>query len=34
MDQSQRKEFLGGFQKAFSKLVNNFKEANKKFIIV
>ncbi len=34
IDQSQKKEFWGGFQEAFSKLVSNFKEANKKLIIV
>jgi hypothetical protein len=27
-------EFGGGLQEAFSKLVSNFKEANKKLIIV
>jgi hypothetical protein len=32
--QSQRRELWGGFQEAFSKLVSNFKEANKKLIIV
>jgi hypothetical protein len=34
IDQSQRRTFLGGFQKAFSKLFSNFKEANKNFKIV
>jgi hypothetical protein len=34
IDQSQKKEFRGGFQEEFSKLVSNFKEANKKLIIV
>ncbi len=34
IDQSQRREFWGGFQYAFLKLVSNFREANKKVIIV
>jgi hypothetical protein len=34
IDQSQRRKFSGGFQSAFSKLVINFKEANKKLIHV
>jgi hypothetical protein len=34
IEQSQIREFTGRFQKAFSKLVSNFKEANKKLIII
>ncbi len=34
IDQSQRREFLGGFQQAFLKFASNFKEVNKKLIIV
>jgi hypothetical protein len=34
IDHSEKRKFLGGFHKAFSKLVSNFKEANKKLMIV
>jgi hypothetical protein len=34
IDQSQRREFLGGFQQAFLKFASNLKKVNKKLIIV
>jgi hypothetical protein len=34
IEQSQRREFRGGFQKALSKLVSDFEEAIKNLIIV
>ncbi len=34
IDPNTEKEFWGGIQQAFSNLVSNFKEVDKKFIIV